>query len=148
MTIVSGKASTILDSVLFEIFGNLPMIRLVKVFSTGLTIVGYDHHTLGSISSFAMISWNWVLEKFCESKCMYIDFVKHIFHVVEINKVFWILEVSHNCGDPGGHFFRIDHSNLSVPINHIVTQKQLLGLVMNHPGSWGTSHTFPVKSHG
>ena len=124
------------------------MIRLVKVFSTGLTIVGYDHHTLGSISSLAMISWNWVLEKFCESKCMYIDFVKHIFHIVEINKVFWILEVSHNCGYPGGHFFRTNHPDSSCFIYYIVAKKELFGLVMNHACSRGPSDAFRMKSHG
>ena len=95
-----------------------------------------------------MITWNWVLEKLRKLEGMHINLIEHIFHIVEIDKVLWIFEMTHDCGDPGRHFFWTDYPYISSLINHIVTQKQLLGLVMNHPGSRGTSHTFRMKSHG
>ena len=94
-----------------------------------------------------MVSGYGVLEQFGELQGVHIDLVKHVLHVEEIDEVFRILKVSHNCGYPGRHFSRTNDPNPSFFIDHIMPQKELLGLVMNHPTCRSTPNTFWMDGH-
>ena len=102
------------------------MVGVVQMSKGSLTIIRYHHPALRGIRPFCMVSGYGILKQFGELKGMHIDFIKHILHVEEINEVFRILEMPHDCGYPGRHFLRTNDPNLAGFIDHIMAEKELL----------------------
>ena len=108
-----------------------------------------DHNfSLGGKATLTMISGNGVMKEFFKFQGIYIYLIEHIFHIVEVYIVLRILEVPHECSDPGRHFGWANRTDFSPGIDHIMSNKQLLGFLVNHTGCRGSSHTFSMDGHG